>query len=232
MLLLPSYVAVRAVCRIDRDELAGTGSMAGVHEPPTGGDAAAANGSRSRWRRPRRVLMFPLPFQGHINPMLQLGDVLHARGLAVTVLHTGLNAPDAARHREFQFVPVPDGVPPDVAASGNVVDIIEAMNAAMEADGAAALRAVLESVVADETLPPAACIVFDANLLAVPSAAAAVGLRTLVLRTASAACLRCFMAYPMLHQKGYLPPQGPFTRASLHWSIHFFFVSKERSIIS
>jgi hypothetical protein len=186
--------------------------MAGVHEARTGG-SGAANGRRSR----RRVVMFPLPFQGHINPMLQLGDVLHARGLAVTVLHTRLNAPDPARrHPEFQFVPVPDGVPAHVAASGNVIDIIEAMNAAMEADGAVALRAVLESVVADEARPRAACIVFDANLLAVPSAAAAVGLRTLVLRTASAACLGCFMAYPMLHQKGYLPPQGQLT---LHRSI-------------
>ena len=36
----------------------------------------------------RRVLLFPLPFQGHINPMLQLADVLHGRGLAITVLHT------------------------------------------------------------------------------------------------------------------------------------------------
>ncbi|CAD6220536.1 unnamed protein product [Miscanthus lutarioriparius] len=181
--------------------------MAGVHEERTGG-SGASNGRRSSRRRPRRVLMFPLPFQGHINPMLQLGNVLHARGLAVTVLHTRLNALDPARrHPEFQFVPVLDGVPAHVAASGNVIDIIEAMNAAMEADGAAALRAVLESVVADEARPPAACIVFDANLLAVPRAAEAVGLRTLVLRTASAACLGCFLAYPMLHQKGYLPPQ-------------------------
>ncbi|XP_066389588.1 DIMBOA UDP-glucosyltransferase BX9-like [Miscanthus floridulus] len=181
--------------------------MAGVHEARTGG-SGASNGRRSSRRRPRRVLMFPLPFQGHINPMLQLGDVLHARGLAVTVLHTRLNALDAARrHPEFQFVPVLDGVPAHVSASGNVIDIIEAMNAAMEADGAGALRAVLESVVADEARPPAACIVFDANLLAVPRAAEAVGLRTLVLRTASAACLGCFLAYPMLHQKGYLPPQ-------------------------
>ncbi|WVZ62532.1 hypothetical protein U9M48_012271 [Paspalum notatum var. saurae] len=158
--------------------------------------------------RRRRVLLFPLPFQGHINPMLHLGDALHARGLAVTVLHTRLNAPDPALRRpEFRFVPVPDGVPRDVAASGDVIAIIGAMNAAMEAEGAAALRAVLLAVLADEAQPPAACIVFDANLLAVPAAAAVVGLRTLVLRTASAACFRCLAAYPMLHQRGYLPPQ-------------------------
>ena len=156
--------------------------------------------------------MFPFPFQGHINPMLQLADALHARGLPVTVFHTRFNAPDPGRCPEFRFVPVPDGVPAGVAASGDVIGILDAMNAAMEAQESAALRGVLESVLADEEEKPhAACIVFDANLLAVPRAAAAVGLKTLVLRTASAACLGCFMAYPMLHQKGYLPPQGQFT---------------------
>ncbi|KAG2641031.1 hypothetical protein PVAP13_2KG142900 [Panicum virgatum] len=141
--------------------------------------------------------------------MLQLADALHARGLTVTVLHTRFNAPpDPGRRPEFRFVPVPDGVPATVAASLDVIDILDAMNAAMEAQESAVLRGVLESVLADEEEQPhAACIVFDANLLAVPRAAAAVGLKTLVLRTASAACFGCLMAYPMLHQKGYLPPQ-------------------------
>ncbi|OEL21396.1 DIMBOA UDP-glucosyltransferase BX9 [Dichanthelium oligosanthes] len=176
--------------------------MAGVHEARTGGDAS---GRRSR--RPRRVLVFPLPFQGHINPMLQLADALHERGLAVTVLHTHFNAMDPARHPEFRFVPVPDGVPDDVAASGNVIDILGAMNTAMEAQGSGAVRGVLESVLADEDQQPVACIVLDANLLAVPRAAEAVGLKTLVLRTTSAACFGCCMTYPMLYQKDYLPPQ-------------------------
>ncbi|CAD6220537.1 unnamed protein product [Miscanthus lutarioriparius] len=149
-----------------------------------------------------------MPFQGHTNPMLQLGDVLHARGLAITVLHaTCLSAPDPERHPEFQFVPVPDGVPDHVAASGDVLGIIHAMNAAMEADESAVLRDVLATVLGDERQPPAVCIIFDANLLAVPKAAEALGLPTLVLTTGSAACFRCLVAYPMLHEKGYLPHQ-------------------------
>ncbi|CAL5079414.1 unnamed protein product [Urochloa decumbens] len=173
--------------------------MAAAHEARSSGDA----GGRPR----RRVVVFPLPFQGHINPMLQLADALHDRGLAVTVLHTGFNAPDPTCRPEFRFVPVPDGVPGEVATSGDVIGILDAMNAAMEAEDSAALQGVLASVIADDEQPPVACIVFDSNLLAVPRAAAAVGLKTLVLRTASAACFGCFLAYPMLHRKGYLPPQ-------------------------
>ncbi|XP_062186874.1 DIMBOA UDP-glucosyltransferase BX9-like [Phragmites australis] len=175
--------------------------MAGVQE--------AREGDKQGWRRPqlreRRVLVFPLPFQGHINPMLQLADVLHARGLAVTVLHTRFNALDPALHPEFAFVSVPDGVPAEVAATGTIIDIIVAMNVAMEASPA--VGEALASVLADEGQPRAACLFIDANLLAVQKAAAALGLPTLVLRTGSAACLGCFFAYPMLYQKGYLPPQ-------------------------
>ncbi|KAL6650406.1 hypothetical protein ACP70R_009331 [Stipagrostis hirtigluma subsp. patula] len=174
--------------------------MSGAQEECSGG------GVRGHGSRRRRVLMFPLPFQGHINPMLQLAGVLHARGLAVTVLHTHFNALDPARHPDFAFVPVRDGVPADVAASRNINSIVLAMNEAMEAS--ADLREALAAALAgDEGQPLATCLVIDANLVAVQRAAAGLGLPTLVLRTGSAANFGCFLAYPMLHQKGYLPPQ-------------------------
>ncbi|CAL5076275.1 unnamed protein product [Urochloa decumbens] len=155
----------------------------------------------------RRVLVFPLPFQGHIDPMMHLAGVLHARGgLAITVLHTRFNALDPALHPEFRFVPVPDGVPADVAAAGKIIDVILAMNAAMEASPAA-VRGALASALTEDEDGGAACLVIDANLLAVQKVAAEIGLPTVVLRTGSAACLRCFLAYPMLHEKGYLPSQ-------------------------
>ncbi|TVU39845.1 hypothetical protein EJB05_13287, partial [Eragrostis curvula] len=166
-----------------------------------GGDVVGVSGRGAETRPARRVLVFPLPFQGHINPMLQLADVLHGRGLAVTVLHTHFNALDPALHPAFDFVPVPDGVPAEVAAAkkGNIIDIILAMNEAMEAS--TAVDEVLASVMADETRPRPACMFIDGNLLAVQKAAARLGLPTLVLRTGSAACLECFLAYPMLCER-------------------------------
>lgn len=173
----------------------------------------ASNGGGNGRRphaRARRVLMFPLPFQGHINPMLQLADVLYGRGLAVTILHyAGFdNTLDPALRPEFGFVAVPDGVPADVVASGNVVSMIVAMNTAMEAS--MAFRDVLaaESVLAGEGKPRAACLFIDSNLFGAQKAAGELGLPTLALRTGSAACFNCFLAYPMLHQNGYLPPEG------------------------
>uniref|UniRef100_M8CC55 Cytokinin-N-glucosyltransferase 2 n=1 Tax=Aegilops tauschii TaxID=37682 RepID=M8CC55_AEGTA len=163
----------------------------------------ASNGGgdgRRPHARARRVLMFPLPFQGHINPMLQLADVLHGRGLAVTILHyTGF-------HNHNTLRPA-DGVPADVLASGNVIAMIVAMNTAMEAS--VAFRDVLaaESMLAGEGKPRAACLVIDSNLFGAQKAAEELGLPTIALRPGSAACFNCFLAYPMLHQNGYLPPK-------------------------
>ncbi|CAL5089552.1 unnamed protein product [Urochloa decumbens] len=155
-----------------------------------GGVHGARDGGEQPRERRRRVLVFPLPFQGHIDPMMHLAGVLHDRGgLAITVLHTRFNALDPARHPEFRFVPVPDGVPADVAAAGRIIDVILAMNAAMEASPAAVRDALASALAEDGEDNGAACLVIDANLLAVQRVAREIGLITVVLRTGSAACL-------------------------------------------
>ncbi|KAE8784792.1 UDP-glycosyltransferase 76C2-like [Hordeum vulgare] len=145
----------------------------------------------------RHVALFPLPFQGHLSPMLQLADVLHGRGLAITILHTTFNAPDTAAHPEFAFVAVADGGMPD-AKDG--LGKILAMNDAMEASGC-----VRDALAALEPRP--ACLVSDSTLPAAQKAAAELGMPTVVLHTGSAAAVRLFRSYAMLHDKGYLPAQ-------------------------
>ncbi|CAL5076274.1 unnamed protein product [Urochloa decumbens] len=163
---------------------------------------AAAGGAESR-RAAARVAVFPLPFQGHISPMLQLAGALHARGLAVTVLHTAFNAPDPARHPGLDFVAVPDAIPETVAPNG--IAKILALNAAMEASGH--VRGALASLMAaaEGETRRLACLVIDSTLTAAQKAAAGLGLPTLVLHTGSAACFRLFRSYDLLHDKGYLP---------------------------
>ncbi|KQK20283.1 UDP-glycosyltransferase 76C2 [Brachypodium distachyon] len=151
-----------------------------------------------------RIALFPLPFQGHLSPMLQLADVLHGRGLAVTILHTTFNAPDAASHPEFAFIPIPDeGVADAIAAAKDGISKIFAMNDAMEASGC--VRDALAAILSEEPRRPPSCLVIDTSLVAVQKAAVELGLPTIVLHTGSAACTRLFRSYAMLHEKGYLP---------------------------
>ena len=153
----------------------------------------------------RHVLLFPLPYQGHINPMFRLAGLLHARGFSVTVFHTHFNAPDPARHPQYRFVPVPDGTSgPAPAAIEDVIAQILALGAACESGFRDRLAAVLEEYSRDAV----ACLIADAHLLPIFEVAAKLAVPTLALRTGSAACCACFLAYPMLFEKGYLPVKG------------------------
>ncbi|ONM15273.1 UDP-glycosyltransferase 76C1 [Zea mays] len=91
----------------------------------------------------------------HISPTLQLAALLHARGLAVTVLHTGLNAPDASRHPELTFVLIHESSFPDEDVACAVVDgqCYSALRAAhrlgvpalpLRTDSAATFRSMLD----------------------------------------------------------------------------------------
>jgi len=150
----------------------------------------------------RHVLLFPLPYQGHINPMFRLAGLLHARGFFVTVFHTHFNAPDPARHPQYRFVPVPDGTSgPAPAAIEDVIAQILALGAACESGFRDRLAAVLEEYSRDAVV----CLIADAHLLPIFEVTAKLAVPTLALRTGSAACFACFLAYPMLFEKGYLP---------------------------
>ncbi|KAJ9541806.1 hypothetical protein OSB04_028312 [Centaurea solstitialis] len=51
----------------------------------------------------RRILMFPLPIQGHINPLLQLASILHTQGFKITIIHTEYNSPNHSNYPHFTF---------------------------------------------------------------------------------------------------------------------------------
>ena len=158
--------------------------------------------------RRRRVVLFPLPFQGHITPMLHLGALLHARGLAVTILHTGFNAPDPARHPELAFVPIREAFPAEVTSPGaDIARQLQALNAASEAPFREALASLLRGGGGGHRRD-VACAVVHGQCYAALRAATQLGIAALALRTDSAATFRSLLAYPRLRDAGYVPVAG------------------------
>ncbi|KAL6594982.1 hypothetical protein ACP70R_048085 [Stipagrostis hirtigluma subsp. patula] len=154
-------------------------------------------------QRRRRVVLFSLPFQGHLGPTLTLAGLLRARGLVVTVLHADFNGPDAARHPELDFVSIRETAPVEVTSPGH--DILEqllALNAACEAPFRQALASLLR--VHDDV----ACAVVDGQCYAALGAAGELGVPALALRTDSAATFWNLLAYPRLRDAGYVPIDG------------------------
>ncbi|VYS65996.1 unnamed protein product [Arabidopsis thaliana] len=61
-------------------------------------------------RNERQVILFPLPLQGCINPVLQLAKILYSRGFSITIIHTRFNAPKSSDHPLFTFLQIRDGL--------------------------------------------------------------------------------------------------------------------------
>ncbi|CAN6180405.1 unnamed protein product [Urochloa humidicola] len=161
--------------------------------------------------RRRAVVLFSLPFQGHLNPTLKLAALLHARGLAVTVIHTDLNAPDPARHHpELAFVPIHKTPLPDAAVSSDsdILTKLLALNAACAAPFRNALASLLLRLRGGhgQDHDDVACAVVDGQCYAAMRAAGELGVPVLALRTDSAAALRNMLAIPRLRDAGYCLP--------------------------
>lgn len=162
-------------------------------EPSSGADAG------------RRVVLFPLPYQGHLNPMLRLAAALHRRGLAIIVLHTDLQPLDPANHpTEYRFESLSADVPAELMASKDIARVVMDLNASF----AAPFKDRVAALVADKESGGVDCVITDAVWFSAQAAAQELGVPSLGLFTNSAASFRTFMAYPTLIEKGYLPVQG------------------------
>ncbi|KAL6875774.1 hypothetical protein ACP4OV_013287 [Aristida adscensionis] len=154
-----------------------------------------------------RVVFFPFPYQGHFNPVLLLAGALHARGLAVTVFHTGLREPDPADYpADYRFVPVPAEVPAELVASVDIARLMTALNHTCAAPFKDQL-AVLCRGEAAEVEGRVCCVITDVVWYSAQAATRELGVPALGLMTSSAASFRTYMAYPTLIEKGYLPVQ-------------------------
>jgi UDP-glucosyltransferase BX8/BX9 len=167
--------------------------------------------SGNQSQRSRRVMMFPLPFQGHITPMMQLASALHARGgLDITVFHAAFNAPDPAhRPAGYRFVAVGEDVPSGELLPSGERDFVGALlriNDRLAVPFRDLLRQELADAKDGDEGPAPACLVVDSNLRGMQIVAEELGVPTLVLHTGAAACLVAYMAFPALCNKGLLPP--------------------------
>ncbi|XP_020100266.1 DIMBOA UDP-glucosyltransferase BX8-like [Ananas comosus] len=165
----------------------------------------------------RQLLLFPLPFQGHINPMFALAALLHSRSgggdgvdFSITILHTTTHPITSPMHPSYRYVslaPVDDELsnsncdrelpPIDEDAAMHIFHL----NARYQASFRDRVSAMLE----DAEEEPVACVIADAHWFAVHAAARGLGVPSVALRTGSAASFCSFLAYPLLMQKGYIP---------------------------
>lgn len=76
----------------------------------------------------RRLVLVAAPFQGHINPLLQLSALLHSKGFPITIVHTQFNSPDPSNYPDFNFLFLQDGLSDHDIASLDLTAIVLVLN--------------------------------------------------------------------------------------------------------
>ncbi|KAL9415889.1 hypothetical protein AB3S75_039146 [Citrus x aurantiifolia] len=157
-------------------------------------------------QRRKHVVLVPCPYQGHITPMLQLGTILYSKGFSITVVHTDFNSPNPANHPKFSFQSIPDGLADDDIYSGNIIAIIMHLNTNCGVPFHKCLVQIMkQQMPADEIV----CIIYDELMYFAESAANQLKLRSIILRTNSAATQISRIALLQLKEDGSIPLQDP-----------------------
>ncbi|KAJ0020180.1 hypothetical protein Pint_32701 [Pistacia integerrima] len=150
--------------------------------------------------RRRRVVLVPCPFQGHINPILQLGTILHSKGFSITVAHTQFKFPDTCKHPDFLFIPL--SLSEGSSNSSNFPDNILAFMSFLNLNCRAPLQEVLIRIIEEQDqhdkLP---CVVYDGLMYFAEAVACNLKLPSIMLRTSGATNLLSYYAYPRLQEE-------------------------------
>ncbi|XP_050386276.1 LOW QUALITY PROTEIN: UDP-glycosyltransferase 76F1-like [Argentina anserina] len=154
-------------------------------------------------RKGRRLILFPLPFQGHINPMLELANILHLKGFSITIIHTNYNSLNPSSHPHFTFHSISDGLSESEASAKDILRLISLLNVKCVEP----FRECLASLLSDVSEEPVACLISDAIFHFAQSVADRLKVPTVVLRTGGASSFTVFAAFPQLREKGYIPIQ-------------------------
>ncbi|KAF8021997.1 hypothetical protein BT93_G2202 [Corymbia citriodora subsp. variegata] len=157
-------------------------------------------------RNNHRLVLFPLPLQGHINPMLQLGQILHARGFSITILHTNFNSLDPSSHPHFAFRSIADGLDQSKASLSDIPGLISLLNTRCASPFEECMREMVSSPGGDAV--PIACVISDTRFSFTCGVAERLKVRALMLRTGGATSLHVYSILPVLKEKGYFSIDG------------------------
>ncbi|XP_010534080.1 PREDICTED: UDP-glycosyltransferase 85A2-like [Tarenaya hassleriana] len=162
-------------------------------------------------QKPHAVCV-PYPAQGHINPMLKVAKLLHARGFHVTFVNTEFNHRRLLRSRgphaldklpSFRFETIPDGLPEtEVDATQDIPALCDSTRKNCLAPFKELLRRIN---LAGGEIPPVSCVVSDGCMSFTLDAAEELGVPEVLFWTTSACGFWAYLHYYQLVEKGLVP---------------------------
>ncbi|KAG2242445.1 hypothetical protein Bca52824_095716 [Brassica carinata] len=150
-----------------------------------------------------RVILFPLPLQGCINPMFQLAKILLSRGFSITVIHTRFNAPKASSHPLFSFLEIQDGLSEAETRTHDVTLLLTRLNRSCESPFRDCLTKLLQSETEEEK-QRISCLIDDSGWIFTQPLAQSLNLPRLVLNTYKVSFFVGHFVLPKLRRERYL----------------------------
>ncbi|KAL4319867.1 hypothetical protein GQ457_18G006140 [Hibiscus cannabinus] len=154
-----------------------------------------------------RLVLVLYPFQGHINPMLQLGTIFHAKGYSITIIHPEFNSPDPSNHPLFTFISIPDKLlESNVSLSpADFMNLVSALNRNCEAPFQKCLTQILDHKHSHERISG---VIYDGLMYFAQTVADSLGLPGVCMRPTAAAML-LFSVIPQTEQESVFETQIP-----------------------
>ncbi|KAL3521155.1 hypothetical protein ACH5RR_019304 [Cinchona calisaya] len=157
-------------------------------------------------KKGRRLVLFPVPLQGHINPKIQLANILHSKGFSICIIHTRFNSLDHSKYPHFSFHFIPDGLlENDEFSTSDVTVLLRQLNV----NCVGPFREILASLLSDNETHelPVSCLITDSIWHFTQDVADNFKLPRIAFRTTSICSFLDFHSLPLFRQKGYLPKQ-------------------------
>ncbi|GMI94635.1 UDP-dependent glycosyltransferase 76B1 [Hibiscus trionum] len=154
-----------------------------------------------------RLVLVLYPFQGHINPMLQLATIFHAKGYSITIVHPEFNSPNPSNHPLFTFISIPDNLlESNVSlAPADFMNLVSALNRNCAAPFMKCLKQILDEKHPHERISG---VIYDGLMYFAQTVADALGLPGISMRPTAAALL-LFSVIPHSEQEYVFESQIP-----------------------
>ncbi|CAH8304078.1 unnamed protein product [Eruca vesicaria subsp. sativa] len=137
----------------------------------------------------RRIVLVPLPAQGHVTPIMQLGKALYSKGFSITVFQTQYNRVSSSKDfSDFHFLTIPGSLTETDLKNLGPLQFATKLNQVCEASFKQCLGQLLKEQGDDDEV---ACVVYDEYMHFSNAAAKEFRLPSVVFSTTCATAFLC-----------------------------------------
>ncbi|KAG2299772.1 hypothetical protein Bca52824_036244 [Brassica carinata] len=138
----------------------------------------------------RRIVLVPVPAQGHVTPIMQLGKALHSKGFSITVIQTQYNRVSSSKYfSDFNFLTIPGSLTDSDLKNLGILQFLRKLNQVCEASFKQCLGQLLKEQGDDGD--EIACVIYDEYMSLSKAAAKEFQLPSVVFSTTSATAFLC-----------------------------------------